>query len=259
MQILVADNSDVASNLLIQCIRDSSEPTKTTSVISPKVLLVTGPPRCGKTTACLRLRDHPDIVVHSWDLHASMTSSTAPSSSSTSLDRFVSRRGTTTVLLVDDIDTTLSADGHRGSVGALIALLQSANAGRKIVLTSTALDPFEWAPGNGATGVAFGKVLWSYVDVHIHIDVSAPSSSSNNDVNEASSTATAEPFKSSTTGQSRRPYHLAPRDELDVLILEAAAGYAGNEALASTAAELRRLLGTSGALSTSGSSSSTKK
>jgi hypothetical protein len=86
------------------------------------------------------------------------------------------------------------------------------------------------------------------VDVHVVIDPT-PSSSIENDEANITNPNTNANASTTTQGKDKDPKKkdkdtnlLSPKDELDVLLLEAAAGYAGNDALASTAAELRRSL-----------------
>lgn len=217
-------------------------------------ILLSGPARCGKTTAAVEAvasLASSGFCLSRWDVGAASCAATSihqqcsqqqrPQRTSRGLDRFVTAQGTTTVLLADDVDAGLAAE-HQARQRVL-SLLQGLGGGSKAILTTSAADPFK-VTSRAAHGVSAER-LWAAVGARVAFAepltllTLSPCVSPGNARGHPN-----RPIKDATEALAttkKKSTAASARDELTVVLLEAAAGDAGSDALASTASELRNL------------------
>jgi hypothetical protein len=148
-----------------------------------QVVLVTGPGRSGKTTACLaalrqsglRIRSvdllEPQSLVTSSGLDAAeqarcdRRSSSSSSSSTAHLSENLGKYCTLSkaVVFIDDIDTSLSILGQPGQAALLQLLQRTVRADQHVVLTSTDPEPLS---GSGRTIRMLAQLVTAHVRIH---------------------------------------------------------------------------------------------
>ena len=201
----------------------------------PKILIV-GPRGCGKTWVCDKAcKDMPFLR---WDISSGPPTMVGSSGLSrffhTSVDidlrnespngrREPDKRLKETII-IDDVDSSLIAEGSVRSPGVSALLAIVTDPMRPVILTSTSEDPFKLL-GTSAAGRAIKASITLFVRIA-----------------EGSVEGNAEGNAKVVRPRTRRNAKKCERDTLYVLMLEAAAGYHSNDALSSIAASMRQTL-----------------
>ena len=175
-------------------------------------ILVVGSQGCGKTWAYVEAcRGSPFLK---WDISSGPPTMVG----SSGLSRFFGPAQVPETIVIDDVDSALAAESNVRSPGVAALLAIVADPMRPVILTSTAEDPFK-VLGTSAAGKAIQAALTLCLIIR---EEDAP--------------------KTKTKTKTKTVGGLDDRHMLYVLLLEAAAGCHSNDALSSTATNMRQYI-----------------